>query len=62
MWPETEPYDDEHITTKLAALESKIEHLVKRQYFENRKKTNWNEYNSVQEPDDRDFKPTSQLR
>ena len=58
---ESYPYDDRHFTTKMAALQNRLEPLVKKHFSANHK-TNWKEYYSVQEPDDREIKPTSQRR
>ena len=52
---ESDPYDDGHFATGFAALENKIEHLVKKHFSADRDRTGWIEYDSVKEADDRDF-------
>lgn len=52
---ETDPNDDSHFATNFAALESKIFNSVKKHFSANGAITGWYEYDSVQQPDDRDF-------
>ena len=52
---EEDPYDDQHITTKFTALETEIEHLVKKHFSATRDQAGWKDYDNVRQPDDRDF-------
>lgn len=52
---ESDPYDDQHFITEFRALETKVEHLVKKHFPATQAKIEWKAYNDVKASDDRDF-------
>lgn len=52
---ESDPYDDQHFTTEFRALETKVEHLVKKHFPATQATIEWKAYDDVKASDDRDF-------
>jgi len=52
---ESDPFDDQHFIAGFGTLGANIQSLVKRHFQATRSSTRWKDFESVREPDDRDY-------